>query len=254
MSTLINITASIVIYKEDKSELLKAIDSVVKSKLVKTLYIIDNSPKENSHLKDLLINDSVEYIYTGKNIGFGTGHNLILEKIKGKSLCHLILNPDVYFQPEVLKELSSELQKDSNLSMIAPKILFPNEEIQYTIRKYPTILEFSLRFLRISNRYTKNREYRDQNLEKPFYPDFIHGNFMLFKTEDLIKIEGFDTRYFLYMEDVDICKRIDQLGKRKMYFPKVKAYHIFKKGSSKKSYLFFTHLISIYKYFMKWGF
>jgi len=252
MSIQKNITASIVIYEEDIDELLKAINSVIKGTFVKTLYIIDNSPTDD--LKDLLTTNSVKYIFTGKNTGYGAGHNSILGKIKESSDFHLILNPDVYFEPEILKELSSELQKDSNLSMIAPKILFPNEEIQYTIRKYPTILEFSLRFLRISNRYTKNREYRNQNLEMSLYPDFIHGSFLLFKTQDLIKLEGFDTRYFLYMEDVDICKRIDQLGKRKMYFPKVKAYHTFKKGSSKKSYLFLTHLKSIYKYFMKWGF
>jgi GT2 family glycosyltransferase len=55
------------------------------------------------------------------------------------------------------------------------------------------------------------------------------------------------------MEDVDICKKIDALGKKKLYYPKEEIIHVLKQGSSKNIHLFFRHTSSAIKYFLKWG-
>ena len=68
------------------------------------------------------------------------------------------------------------------------------------------------------------------------------------------ELKGFDERYFMYMEDVDICRKIDLSGKRKLYFPATEIIHSHRKGSSKELRLFCIHISSIIKYFMKWGF
>jgi len=75
-----NITASIVIYKENFKVLEQAMGSFLDSTLSKKLYIIDNSP--SNEFKNKIQNDSVEYIYSNKNIGFGKGHNSILHKLR----------------------------------------------------------------------------------------------------------------------------------------------------------------------------
>ena len=138
--------------------------------------------------------------------------------------------------------------------MVAPKVSYPSKELQYTARKFPTIIELLCRFLGVFKHYTDNKEYKNDNLLFSFFPDFVQGSFMLFKTKDFIDLKGFDQRYFMYMEDVDICRRIDLSGKKKLYFPKVEVTHTHRKGSSKKIRLFFIHMSSIIKYFMKWGF
>ena len=56
------------------------------------------------------------------------------------------------------------------------------------------------------------------------------------------------------MEDIDICRKIDDIGKKKLYFPKLEIVHILKQGSSKDIKLFFKHTSSAIKYFLKWGF
>jgi len=76
---------------------------------------------------------------------------------------------------------------------------------------------------------------------------------MLFRTQDFINLKGFDERYFLYMEDADICRRIDIIGKKMLYFPEVEIVHQYQKGSSTNVKLFFYHLNSAIKYFLKWG-
>ena len=87
-----------------------------------------------------------------------------------------------------------------------------------------------------------------------FFAEYITGCFHLYKTNDFVALNGFDERYFLYMEDVDICKKIDDLGKKKLYFPQEEIIHVLKQGSSKNIKLFIIHASSAIKYFLKWGF
>ena len=246
------ITASIVVYKENFKVLEKAIDSFLGSPLSKKLYVIDNSP--SNEFKNKIQNDSVEYIYSNKNLGFGKGHNSILHKLSSENKFHLILNPDVSFHPEILEKLVLKMESNEPLSMIAQRVLNTNNELLYTARRYPSLFELIFRFLGIFKKFTTTGEYKNQNHKQSFSPDFVQGSFMLFKTEDLLQLKGFDNRFFMYMEDVDICKRIDQLGKIKLFYPKVEITHTHRKGSSKELRLFFIHISSIVKYFMKWGF
>ncbi len=242
------ITASIVLFKENLETIKKTIDSFLKTPLEKKLYLIDNSPINylESHFEHL----EIDYIYVGNNIGFGKAHNLVLDKIN--SDFHLILNPDVEFQSNVIPNLIKVLLNETSVSFITPKVLYPSKEIQFVCRKHPTFFDLINRKLKISKGNICKNEYQDQDLEKPFYPDFIHGCFMLFKTEDFKRLKGFDERYFLYMEDADMCRKIDDIGKKKLFYPKIEITHQHQKGSSKSIKLFLFHLSSAFKYFLKW--
>jgi len=142
--------------------------------------------------------------------------------------------------------------------MIAPKVLFPDGRHQYSCRRYPTVSELlARRFTFLKSIFKKQifkGTYRDKDLNQPFFAEYITGCFHLYKTKDFVKIKGFDERYFLYMEDVDICRKIDALGKKKLYFPQEEIVHVLKQGSSKNLKLFFRHTSSAIKYFLKWGF
>ncbi|ARV07286.1 glycosyl transferase family 2 [Polaribacter sp. SA4-10] len=244
------ITASIVLYNENIETLKKTVDSFLNTPIKKKLYLIDNSP--NNNLESHFINSEIEYIFVGKNSGFGKAHNFILDKIN--SQFHLILNPDVAFDAEVIPALIKELKANKEVAFISPKVVSPNNEYQYICRKHPTIIDLINRKINFSKKKIYNNEYRNQDLEKSFYPDFIHGCFMLFKTQDFKDLKGFDERYFLYMEDADICKKIDNMDKNKLYFPKVKITHHHQRGSSKHFNLFLYHISSAIKYFLKWNF
>jgi GT2 family glycosyltransferase len=250
MTDFLEISASIVLYNEDAKSLEKTIDSFLKIPLKKKLFLIDNSP--TNVLKSYFINDEIEFIFVGKNIGFGRAHNLVLNKLN--SSYHLILNPDVVFEIEIIPILIEQLKFDESVSFITPKVVFPNNELQFICRKHPTFFDLINRKLRLSTKTIYKNEYRNQNLEKPFYPEFIHGCFMFFKTTDFKALNGFDKRYFLYLEDADICRKIDKDGKKILYFPSVQITHQHQKGSSKSVKLFLYHFSSAIKYFLKWGF
>ncbi|MCL7752807.1 glycosyl transferase family 2 [Polaribacter sp. Z022] len=256
MKEKLDITASIVLYNENLEELKKTIKCFLNVPLKKKLILIDNT--SNTLFKNSFKHPDIEYFGVGKNIGFGAGHNLSINKIKNASNFHLILNPDVTFKKDIINNLILELERNKEVAMIAPKVLFPNGNHQYSCRRYPSISElFARRFSFLKPVYKKTiykGQYRDRDLNKAFFVDYITGCFHLYRTSDFVSLKGFDERYFLYMEDVDICKKIDSFGKKKLYFPQVEITHVLKQGSSKSFRLFFRHATSAFKYFLKWGF
>lgn len=256
MKNDIIITGSIVLFEENLSDLYQTVDCFLKIPLKNKLFLIDNTP--NRFYEYLFNNESIEYIATERNIGFGSAHNLILEKIKDNSIFHLVLNPDVSFNKSVIPNLISEFKRDENIVMIAPRVLFLNGDHQYSCRRYPNVIELIVRrfsFLKqIFKKIIYKGEYREKDLTKPFFAEYLTGCFQLYITKEFIHLNGFDERYFLYMEDVDICKKIDSLGKTKLYFPNEEIFHILKQGSSKDLNLFLRHTSSAIKYFLKWGF
>jgi GT2 family glycosyltransferase len=243
------VTASVVLFNENLETLKKTVDSFLETPLEKKLFLIDNSP--TNRLEKYFKHPAIEYIFVGKNIGFGVAHNIILDKINSEF--HLILNPDVFFFSEVIPALIKILKQESSVSFVTPKVRYPNKEVQKVCRKHPTITGLLNRRLKLSKKVSISNEYKDQDFEKRFYPEFIHGCFMLFKTADFKYLGGFDKRYFLYMEDADICRRIDKTKKKILFFPNVEITHQLQKGSSKSMKLFMYHLLSAFKYFLKWG-
>ncbi|MCB0475615.1 MAG: glycosyltransferase family 2 protein [Flavobacteriaceae bacterium] len=255
MPSNIEISGAIVLYKSNEVELRKAVESFLEIPLSKRLFLIDNSP--TTYFKNTFDHPDVEYIYHAENRGFGAAHNCIINSLKGFSKYHLVLNPDVAFEPAVILQLIRELDQDDSLTMIAPKVLYTDGSFQHTCRRYPSFIELILRnsaiLRKVFKRTISKGEYADRDLSQSFYPDFLHGCFHLYKTKDFIDLKGFDTRYFLYMEDMDICRKIDRSGKKKMYFPQVQITHAFQKGSSRNFRLFLYHLRSALQYFNKWG-
>jgi hypothetical protein len=243
------ITASIVLYNENLETLKKTIDSFLRTPLDKKLYLIDNSA--TNKLESYFKHPEIDYYFVGKNIGFGKAHNLVLNKINSKF--HLILNPDVVFEKDIISILIKELEIQKNVAFITPKIVYPNGDMQFVCRRNPTFFDLLNRKLKISKRHIYKNEYRNLDSQIFFYPEFIHGCFMLFNTEDFKIIEGFDERYFLYMEDADLCRKIYKINKKILFYPKTIIEHQHQQGSSKNLYLFFRHLSSAIKYFLKWG-
>ena len=254
-SEKLELTATIVLYKNDIDILRKTIDSFLNIPLAKKLYLVDNSP--TNRLEALLIDSQIEYIFLNENIGFGSAHNKIIKYIDNRSKYHLVLNPDVVFESTVVLNLIKTLKEFKQAAMIAPRVLFPNKEHQFSCRRFPSFSELMFRrigFLKfLFKKKIQKGEYCDKDMTKPFYAEYISGCFQLYHTEDFVAVKGFDERYFMYMEDVDICRKLLEKNRKCLYYPHEVIIHNFEKGSSKNIRLFYYHIKSIFQYFYKWG-
>ena len=249
------LTAAIVLFHNDKVVLTQAVESFLAIPVVKKLYLIDNS--KTDVLGRYYVSEEIEYIHTGQNLGFGKGHNIILEKLSALSTYHLILNPDVYFEKEVILELIKHIDKDDKVGIVAPKILYPNGKFQNSIRRFPKPYDFFMRRVPLLKSFFRKAyergNYLDKAIEIPTAVEAVSGCCQLFRTEVFVKISGFDPRYFMYMEDIDMCRKVHDFGYKVVYFPSVFVYHHSEYGSKKKVKLLWVHIKSIIMYFLKWN-
>lgn len=251
------ITATIVTYKPRMDWLLNSINSFIdKNNFSKKLYLIDNSPIRNKEL-EALASDKIQYFFNNRNLGFGRAHNLGIKKaIAEGSDFHLILNPDVSFDSDILTELTNVLTNDETIGLISPRIVYENGEIQRLCKLLPNPKHLIFRrFLKNSPSLEKlNQELElqafgyDRTAEIPW----LSGCFLLARTAHLEKLGGFDERFFMYMEDIDLSRRSLQYF-RNVFYPDVTIQHFYEKGSYKSRKLTLIHLTSAIQYFTKWG-
>ena len=253
------LNVSIVLYQNSLVQLKRAINSVLSTKLDVKLYLIDNSPADSLKILSEL-NPRIVYIFNNANLGFGKAHNIaIKETLKEGVPFHLIMNPDIYFDKEVLEELYSFMEENKDIGLVMPKVLYPDGRIQYLCKLLPTPFDlFGRRFLNKGplKKYIEKRneiyELRFTGYNKIMEVPYLSGCFMFIRTEMLKKVGLFDERFFMYLEDTDLSRRIHRVAKT-IYYPYVHIYHEHQKGSYKNLKLLKIHIESAIKYFNKWG-
>lgn len=250
-----DVVCSLVIYKNERKQLLEAINSFLNTNLYVKLILIDNSPTND--LKDLIHDDRVEYLFNPSNPGYGTSHNIAIKKYWDNSKFHLVLNPDIYYSPGVLENLILYFDVNRKVGLLMPKVLYPDERIQYLAKLLPSPFVFFVRrflpFKSVKKRISDRFELRALDYNKVFEAPYLSGCFMLFDTKALKEINGFDENFFMHMEDLDISRRCYELGYKTVYYPKEIVYH----DHLRKSFLTFNNLKmyfnSAFYYFNKWG-
>lgn len=129
--------------------------------------------------------------------GFGENHNQAFVHAVGKYF--VVLNPDVGLTPGLFDALVA-CQQATSAAVVAPSVLGTDGSPQNSWRRFPTVHSLMLKAMG-----------RDSSMTKPLrpvtYPDWVAGMCMLFDANAFRQLGGFDKRYFLYYEDVDICAR-----------------------------------------------
>ena len=193
-----NITFVIVSFKSD-NVIEKCLESIsANSKVI----VVENS--KNTSIKNYLENkfSNVQVLISGENLGYGRGNNLGISQVKTKYA--FILNPDAYLDKNTLIELKNV--KDllhEEFSILSPRI-FDNKEDSNLIK-----VEQKL-FIEV---------------------DFVKGFAMLLNLEKITLNEIFDKNFFLFLEEIDLCKRIKDSGGKIYVASSAKIYHAAKESS-----------------------
>lgn len=247
------ITASLVTYKTRKEDLDRVLGSAL-GEDISFLYVIDHSPEEG--LEQLLPSDPRIVYEKRENLGYGAGHNAAIKKaMEAGSDYHAILNPDIYWEGDVMGKLSVFLENHTNVGMIHPKVLYPDGRLQYTCKLIPT--PFDLIASRFLPGFLKKGRMRRFRLEKTGYRKimdvpYMHGCFMMLRIDTLRDTGLFDERFFMYPEDIDLTRRIHERWKT-LFYPNVSIFHAHAAESRKSAKMLWIHATNMVKYFNKWG-
>jgi len=130
--------------------------------------------------------------------GFGANHNAAFARSRGELFC--VLNPDLRFDTDPFPALRRCLESDPSIAVCAPVVRSPSGQIEDSARSFPTPLSILRKAALGSDGETVGAGGTR--------PDWVAGMFMLCRRRPFEELKGFDERYFLYYEDVDLCARL----------------------------------------------
>ncbi len=272
MQNKTELSVSVVVYRTDLKDLEIVFSDFKKSamKFCKeneasiSFYLVDNSEDWDYHLalsnlinKWFFQNSTISaQLIRSKNIGYGRANNIAITN--SEAPYHLVMNPDVYLSEDALFLARNYLEQNPKVGMLTPAIYSLGGERIFLCRRQPGIgililRRFMFGFLRKKlEKKMFYHEMRDKNYDEIIDDvPFPSGCFMFFRTAFVRKLGGFDERYFMYFEDLDLARRMRQFAAIH-YVPTVSIKHQWARGSYKKLKLFHIHISSAVKYFWKW--
>ena len=173
-------------------------------------------------------------------LGFSANHNQAFKSAHGKYFC--VLNPDVRLANDPFTVLINTLD-DQSIGLAAPLVVNAAGEPEDSMRSFPSPLEI------LGKLFGRDSAMHVTDSGALAFPDWVAGMFMLFRREVFSQVGGFDTRYFLYYEDVDICARLRLEGYRVAVCCNVPVVHEAQRASHRNFRYLKWHLSSILRFF-----
>ncbi len=192
-----------------------------------------------------------QIIKNEKNVGFASACNEGAEKASGEYL--LFLNPDVTVDRNAIEQLIATIQTRKDAGAVAGRMRFPDGSFQATCRHLPRWgnMIFSRgsifsKIIRDGNSYT----LPDYETVTPV--PAAAGTMMMIRKELFHEVGGFDKRFFMFMEDVDLCLRLNRMGRKNYFVPTAGGVHLWGHGSNAgKLRRNWHHHWAVWKYFRK---
>lgn len=173
-------------------------------------------------------------------MGFSGNHNQAFSRSSGQFFC--VMNPDIRLEEDVFSALLACLQ-DAAIGIAAPVALGADGTMEDSARHFPTPLTILCKALG----GCRGSDYPVK--DEIVFPDWVAGMFMLFRREVFEKLGGFDQRYFLYYEDVDLCARLRLQGYAVALCPDAKVVHHAQRSSHRNLKYMKWHLASMLRFF-----
>jgi GT2 family glycosyltransferase len=208
--------------------------------ITKEIIIVDNASDDGS--VQLIKNrfPSVRLIENKDNIGFGRGNNQALKIAKGEFM--LLINPDAIVSEDTFDKMLSFFNKNPDAGLAGCKIINSDGTLQLACRRsFPGPWTSFTKVTGLSSLFPKSRLFARYNLtylneNETYEVDAISGSFMMMRKEVYKRVGGFDERFFMYGEDLDLCYRVQQAGFKVYYVHSTQIIH-YKGESTKRSNL-----------------
>jgi N-acetylglucosaminyl-diphospho-decaprenol L-rhamnosyltransferase len=188
--------------------------------------VVDNASSDDSLevVRDL----AIRTIQLDDNGGFGHGCNVGWHEGQGDLV--LFLNPDAEMDEQALKALARTFD-DPQVGAAAPRIIHEDGSLDFSQRRFPRLRSTYAQALFL-HRVFPSAPWTDELVREPVAyesagaPDWVSGACVMVRRDVLEEIGGFDEGFFLYCEDIDLCRRISGAGHTLMYTPEATVRHV----------------------------
>lgn len=257
---------SIIITSYKNPELLKlCIDSIRKNFQNSDFEIIvtDSATEEGTEIMMREDYPAIKLFAFKDNVGFQALLEKGIRESQGDYL--LLINGDIIATEGSIVKLFDYIKSNPEVGMVGPKLLNFNETLQYSCFRFykPMTIIYRRTFLGRFGFAKKHLDWflmRDYGHKEAQEVDWLMGSALMVSREAVEKVGLMDPRFFMYMEDVDWCRRFWENGYKVIYYPDSEMYHYHGKGSAKGGFLrslfsnklTWIHILSAVKYFKKY--
>lgn len=171
--------------------------------------------------------------------GFAANHNAAFRYAEAPHFC--VLNPDIRFDHDPFPPLLEQLT-DPAVGVVGPLVLSPGGAVEDSARRFPTLATILQKAMGVP-------QALDYDVgDVPIHPDWLAGMFLLFRSQTFREAGGFDERYFLYYEDVDLCARLRIAGYDIRLVPASRVVHFARRESRRRLAHFSRHVRSLCRF------
>lgn len=257
---------SIIITSYKNPDLLKVCLNSVRENIGCLSHEIIVADSQTDEITELMMRDDfsdVKFFPFEKNVGFQALLKKGIENSSGKSL--LLLNGDIIVGKDSISNLYKYQVENPKVGIVGPKLLNFNGSLQPSCFRFykPMTIVYRRTFLGNFGFAKKHLDWflmKDLDHEKILEVDWLMGSALMVSRDALQKVGYMDERFFMYMEDVDWCRRFWESGYKVVYYPKSIMHHYHGKFSGKKGLLHsifmnrytWIHIFSAFKYFSKY--
>jgi GT2 family glycosyltransferase len=201
--------------------------------------VVDNNSGDTSQAMVEREFPEVAWVGLKSNLGFGKACNVGARRAVGRFL--LLLNPDTVVSKDTLSTCVAFMQAHPQAGIMGPRILNPNGSLQVSCRRsFPTPLVAFYRLSGLSRLFPKSRRFGQYNLtymdpDQSAPVDAVSGSFMFMPRALFAELGGFDEQFFMYGEDLDLCRQVHDRGFEVWYHPATQIVHFKGKSSAKRA-------------------
>ncbi len=190
--------------------------------------VVDNASNDNSVSLAKKTCLDFKLIQNKENLGFAAANNQGAQKAKGEYL--IFLNPDTELKNDALLKMVSFLRENPKVKILGPKLLNSDGTVQKSVRAFPKFLDQVLILLKVHHFLPKLKPLQRYflkkfNYEKSQEVDQVMGAALMIRKKDFEKLGRFDEKFYIWFEEVDLCKRAKKSGGEVYYFKTAKITH-----------------------------
>ncbi|MDD5041738.1 MAG: glycosyltransferase family 2 protein [Candidatus Peribacteraceae bacterium] len=258
------LVSAIIVTTWSAQDAVKCVQALLQQTIASDLEIlvIDNHSEDDS-IGTLRVrfghHPRVRLLESNRNRGYGAGNNYAAQFARGEYL--LIINPDNELEPEGLERMVQTLRQDPSIGILAPKLEYPDGRVRESARAFPTLLDVLIKRTFLQYLFPGRLRHYLQT-DAPDLPlrdtDWVVGACLFFRKDFFDQLGGFDQRFFLFFEDMDLCRRCLGAGKRVVFASSIVARDRKQRLSGGGFFSLLLkrtgriHIASAVKYFWKW--
>ena len=240
-----------VVVNHDAGEVLRSCVASLRAEGVADVVVVDNASTDGSAEALAATDAAVRLVRTGANLGYGSGVNRGIAATSGDYL--LVANPDVALHEGSLRHLASVLDADPTVAIVGPCIREPDGTRYPSARRFPNMIDAAGHALlgQVAPENPFSRRYRMAEIDAAVTTpvDWVSGAVFLARRAALEELGGFDERYFMYVEDVDLCWRAHRAGWGVVFAPEAEVTHLQGVSTARRPYrMLVAHHVSALRF------